>query len=115
MVHELLFRLNGVRQINGSRWKAHCPSHHDRNPSLHITLADDGTTLWHCKVGCDQYEVISAVGLPFSDFFSKREGYSKATKNSFPATDVLRCVQEEVWNIIIAALTKTNGIKTLME
>jgi hypothetical protein len=41
-----------------------CPCHHDPNPSLHLTVADDGTLLLHC-FGCPARfpDVIQTVGL----------------------------------------------------
>jgi putative DNA primase/helicase len=46
---------------NGSEWTACCPAHDDRNPSLSIGEARDGTVLLHCHAGCSQDEVIAAL------------------------------------------------------
>jgi DNA primase len=43
-VDHVLKRLEGVRQCNGA-WKALCPAHADREPSLSVTEGDDGRAL----------------------------------------------------------------------
>lgn len=51
--------LGGKR--NGSGWKARCPAHDDRNPSLSINADADGRPLLHCHAGCSQEAVIEAL------------------------------------------------------
>lgn len=51
--------LGGCRA--GNQWKASCPTHEDREPSLAITDADDGKVLVHCHSGCDQLVVIDEL------------------------------------------------------
>ena len=51
------------------RWLARCPAHADRNPSLAITLADDGRLLLKCYAGCGAVDVVNAVGLELKDLF----------------------------------------------
>jgi AAA domain len=38
----------------------HCPCHKDPNPSLTVS-EKDGKVLWHCKAGCSQDSVASAI------------------------------------------------------
>ena len=38
-----------------------CPAHQDRDPSLAITNAQDGSVLMRCHPGCDQRDVIEAL------------------------------------------------------
>src|SRR5687768_10212819 len=45
---------------NGSGWKARCPLHDDRNPSLSINEGNDGRPLVHCFV-CDQAALITEL------------------------------------------------------
>jgi putative DNA primase/helicase len=45
----------------GRGWMARCPAHDDREPSLSIRDADDGTVLVRCHAGCDQGQVIAAL------------------------------------------------------
>ena len=51
-----------VEQPNGE-YLAHCPAHDDKDPSLLISLAEDGKILVHCRVHCDTDAVLSAKGL----------------------------------------------------
>jgi putative DNA primase/helicase len=37
----------------------HCPAHHDRSPSLSVTVADK--CLWYCHAGCNQDDVTDAL------------------------------------------------------
>jgi putative DNA primase/helicase len=50
----------GGRKAGGA-WIARCPAHDDRNPSLSIRDAADGTVLVHCHAGCEQTKVINAL------------------------------------------------------
>jgi putative DNA primase/helicase len=50
----------GGRKV-GSQWKARCPAHDDRTPSLSICEGDDGKVLVHCHAGCEQKQVIAAL------------------------------------------------------
>lgn len=45
----------------GRGWKARCPAHDDREPSLSIVVGRDGKTLVHCFGGCSQDAVIDAL------------------------------------------------------
>lgn len=64
-------RLEGVRQSAENRFLARCPAHKDKSPSLSLQERDDGRILMHCFAGCDTEDVLSAIGLNFSDLFDK--------------------------------------------
>src|SRR5579884_1364199 len=64
---DLLSRLDHVRR-SGSGWSARCPSHDDRNNSLSASQAD-GKILLCCHAGCDTKDVLTALGLSWSDLF----------------------------------------------
>jgi DNA primase len=51
--------LSGRR--SGTSWMARCPAHNDREPSLSIRQAEDGTVLVRCHAGCEQARVIAAL------------------------------------------------------
>jgi archaellum biogenesis ATPase FlaH/5S rRNA maturation endonuclease (ribonuclease M5) len=62
---QIVEALEGEQQDNGS-WLARCVfsenhTNGDEHPSLVITETEDGTTLVHCRAGCDQKKVFSAV------------------------------------------------------
>lgn len=69
MIERLLNLLDGVQQIGPNKWRAKCPSHDDRRPSLDIKEARDGVVLLICRAGCETENVLRAVGLDFSDLY----------------------------------------------
>lgn len=56
--------------LNG--WRALCPAHADRNPSLSITRADHGGWLLKCWRGGDTEAVLSARGMTWADIQPSR-------------------------------------------
>jgi len=66
-LNELLPHLSGVRQTSRGVL-AICPSHNDKNPSLSAREGDRGLLL-RCWAGCSTEEIVSALGLHFSDLF----------------------------------------------
>jgi hypothetical protein len=54
---------------SGRAWKATCPSHVDKTPSLHIREGDDGRVLLHCFGGCGVHDICAALGLQVRDLF----------------------------------------------
>jgi hypothetical protein len=58
----ILSRLEGVEQY-GDKWKARCPAHNDRNPSLSLTVGDNGSPLIKCWAGCHTDDVLKAIEL----------------------------------------------------
>jgi hypothetical protein len=75
-VEKVLDRLEGVREFNGS-WKALCPTHDDREPSLSVKEGDDGRALLKCFAGCENPDIVSALGLEMGDLFERRNGHRK--------------------------------------
>jgi hypothetical protein len=69
----LLDRLEGVKDTGAGRWRALCPAHEDRNPSLGIAEKDDGTVLVTCRAGCPTGDVLAAVDLGLRDLFEPEE------------------------------------------
>lgn len=70
----LLDRLEKVQSVGKGKWKACCPAHEDREPSLAIREADDGRLLVYCFAGCSAAEVLAAVGLSLGDLYPKPLG-----------------------------------------
>lgn len=67
----LLARLQGVRPAGPGRWNARCPAHQDKAPSLSIKETGE-RVLVHCFTGCDPSDVLTAVGLKWSDLYPDR-------------------------------------------
>jgi 5S rRNA maturation endonuclease (ribonuclease M5) len=64
----LLDRLERVKRA-GKGWEACCPAHEDRNPSLSISVGDDGRVLLFCHAGCSVDAIVAKLGLSLSDLF----------------------------------------------
>jgi CHC2 zinc finger len=66
----ILSRLEKVSSNKGgSRYKALCPAHADRSPSLSICEGDDGRVLLHCFSGCSVVAIVSSVNLTMAELF----------------------------------------------
>jgi hypothetical protein len=70
---DLLGRFSGVRR-NGDKATALCPYHPDKNASLSLKQADDGTTLVYCFAGCATEDVLASIGLKMSDLRNGTNG-----------------------------------------
>jgi DNA primase len=64
----LLSRLE-YKPAGKNKYKAKCPAHDDRSPSMMITEADDGKVLVHCFAGCSIHDIVTSVGLEIGDLF----------------------------------------------
>lgn len=67
-IHKVLARLKNVKQAGEAQWACSCPAHNDANPSLTVSLADDGRILLRCHAGCSFEEIRRAMGLEARDF-----------------------------------------------
>ncbi len=57
-----LERVTGFRPVKtGDGYKARCPCHEDRNPSLSVKM--NGRLLLHCFAGCSYDRIVAALGL----------------------------------------------------
>ena len=68
----------------GKGWRACCPVHDDKNPSLDI---DDGPNgpLFICRAGCSQYAIIAALrdkDLWLDPVHAKKKSYGNAKSKS---------------------------------
>jgi len=67
-IEELLRRLTGVRQVAQHQWRALCPAHEDRKPSLSIKR-DENRILLYCHAGCSTEAIVAALDLEMKDLF----------------------------------------------
>lgn len=65
----ILSRLDKVKLAGAGKWKACCPAHSDRDPSLSIAETETGKILLHCWASCDVRDILAAIGLGFADLF----------------------------------------------
>lgn len=106
----LLSRLDKVKRTGDGTYKACCPAHADRSPSLSIRELEDGRTLLHCFGGCSVHDVIGAVGLEISDLFPTRQiQHGKPERRPFPAADVLRSIGFEALVVAAAGVSLLAG------
>jgi predicted P-loop ATPase len=55
---EHIARQLGLAKRDGADWTCKCPTHDDHNPSLVLSVAEDGKLLWHCRAKkCSQQQV----------------------------------------------------------
>lgn len=55
-------------------WSCLCPAHRDTNPSLTVSVGDDGRALLKCHAGCATEKVVKALGLQMRDLMPARQG-----------------------------------------
>lgn len=85
MVNEILERLDKVRKTGQNKWVACCPVHGDKNPSMGVLEASDGTVVMHClSCGAKGTEIVQAVGLPTSVLFAEPMTPIKKGKPYYP-------------------------------
>lgn len=64
----VLALLTQVKPERGG-FKARCPAHADRTPSLSVSEGADGRVLVKCFAGCETSDVLRAIGLTPADLF----------------------------------------------
>ncbi len=67
-VERVIAELESVREQKGG-WMALCPAHDDHNPSLSISVGEQGQVLLHCFAGCECENVVKAIGLTMRDLW----------------------------------------------
>ena len=106
----LLNKLEKVARLGDGRYKALCPAHADKTPSLAIKEADERLLL-HCFAGCGTADVLASVGLSFSDLMPEQaKGKFKKDKKTFHAIDVLGIIKFEASLVYIFATDMAKGL-----
>jgi hypothetical protein len=80
---DVLSHFEGVRR-SGAGWMARCSAHEDRQASLSIREAADGTILLKCHAGCRTADVLPAAGLDWADLFPDEPATARARPTSRP-------------------------------
>lgn len=70
----VLKRLDRIFQTGPHDWNARCPAHLDKSPSLHVTARPDGVVLLYCHAGCQNSDILDAIGLDFKHLYPRRTG-----------------------------------------
>jgi CHC2 zinc finger len=84
----VLARFRGVRR-NGDGWKALCPAHEDKNPSLSVR-EKNGRILLHCFAGCTLEAICVGAGIEIRDLFTKPRSWRK------PELPIVRYAEKQV-------------------
>ena len=56
---------------NGKGYRAICPAHPDKTPSLSISTGEAGNVLLHCHASCEIGAILAAVGLTAKDLYPR--------------------------------------------
>jgi len=75
----VLERLSGV-SVNGDPWKALCPAHSDKRPSLSIKNGTKGILI-KCWAGCALEDIVAAIGISTSDLFFEQPKHQSCKSN----------------------------------
>jgi hypothetical protein len=102
-IDNLLGALDKVKATGHGKWKACCPVHSDKTPSLAIK-EDAGHIVMHCfGCGASGVQVIEALGMDISDLFPPTNEERKGQRKPFSASDLLDLLQYETGVVLIAA------------
>ena len=102
----LIDRLDAVKKTGPGKYLSRCPAHDDRSPSLAIKEGDDGRVLIHCFAGCATEDVLSAIGMTFSDVMPERIGAEhsyKPIRNRVNPRDALEALDHEALVVALVA------------
>jgi hypothetical protein len=56
-----------AQPTSAGRWKARCPAHNDRSPSLSIREGENGHVTLYCRAGCSLDAIVAALHLVTDD------------------------------------------------
>ena len=68
---EFIKHFNGVKRSRNGKYKALCPCHNDKKPSLSISKGEEQEIVLHCHAGCNNMDILAAVGLTKDDISNK--------------------------------------------
>lgn len=112
---EVIANKLGKAKRVGKGWSCLCPAHNDHNPSLSLSLGEDGKLLAHCYAGCSFPDILSALRseglLGKSDYESNQYTSHKPVK--MPDGMVLRIWRESVCveGTIVEIYLRSRGIQ----
>lgn len=84
LYQDIVGRLRGVRWTASDQFKALCPTHPDRNPSLAGRVGRNGKLLLKCHArrGCTVEGIVEALGFQMRDTFPDR--FERGTRKAAP-------------------------------
>lgn len=110
-VEKIIGRLSRVMPAGPDKWKAACPLCQSRNGRpIAIRAVPDGRVMLYAFCQCDTGDVLSAIGLRFSDLYPEQLGHHFAPeRRSFDPLQVLQAVAHEVIvaNLIVSEMVES--------
>lgn len=100
-VEELLPLLSNVRGPVNGRYRATCPSHADKYPSLSVQAGTDAI-LFKCWSGCTKREILSALGLTFKQMWYEEKPDKAAMRKAGERKARLRREKDRAGRVIDA-------------
>lgn len=112
-LERLLSSLEKVEKLppgnHQARYRACCPAHGDKNPSLSITLSNSDTILLKCWAGCSAHDVVHAVGMEMTDLFPEQTKYhAPQERRPFSADQAARVIALDALAVAVAAAKVRN-------
>jgi ketosteroid isomerase-like protein len=88
LIDDFLARLQRVTSTSDG-WRALCPAHEDKNPSLSVGLGRNGQILVHCHAKCPPSAVVAKLGLTMADLNidGPCQAFSRSNKRIVAAYD----------------------------
>jgi hypothetical protein len=89
--------------VGKGRWKAKCPSHRDRSPSLSIVAGEDRTHIT-CFAGCHSDDVLATLGLTWKATLYRDSTFSPEERRQWGRQQRIdklyqreQCMQDMKW------------------
>jgi hypothetical protein len=98
-----------AQRTGAGRWKARCPAHADRSPSLSIRAGDDGRVLVLCRAGCSLDSILAGLKLAKRDLFAGPPPSLEQTAAIQAARETLVCV----FPVCQARISRHGGVVAL--
>lgn len=115
-ISDFVSRLDKARATGNNRWTARCPAHEDKNPSLTVSVGDDGRVLVKCFAECSFEDICNAANVSMSDMMPEKAlgDHFKPIpgRRRMPAADVLEMLRTESMIVWLAGCDISKG-KTL--
>lgn len=104
-IDRVLSGLDKVKSCGAGKWRACCPAHDDKHPSLAVTELDDGVVLIKCWSGCSADEITASLGLSVRDLFPH------SSQNQHPSRLSRQAIEFEHNVIRIALSMQSQGFE----
>jgi len=103
-----------AQRTGPSRWKARCPAHNDRCPSLSIREGGQGAILLHCFAGCSLDAILAALELARRDLFAGPPPTAKQLAARRAAQEQQEQAAKEQRKARLAAITKAEKFQAIV-